>query len=171
MPENNLEIKVIATVDQLQAGMNAAAAATQEATAKIAAAFGSVENAPAGLQNAAMAGLPFPVNVATAPGVMASAIAETLSNLSLASAAGGGWKLQADMPLLAHKDEMVLPAAQAQGLRDLIDGGAGFGGGSITVHYKPTINAIDSYGMEDVLRRERGALVAALKQAHREGMF
>jgi hypothetical protein len=63
-----------------------------------------------------MEALPFPINVATAPAVMAAAVATTLSNLTLASAAGG-MDVQHDQILKAHEKEVVLPSPIAETFR------------------------------------------------------
>jgi hypothetical protein len=66
------------------------------------------------------------------------------------------------MPAVLHKDEQVLPAQYAEGLRNLVAGG----GGS-TYHYH--IHANDAAGFENMLRRNSGALVRAFQHAHRTG--
>lgn len=68
----------------------------------------------------AMEALPFPANVATAPAVMAEAIATTMSNLALGTAARGA-VLPEDMLVQAHKDEMILPPHLSTGLQQAID--------------------------------------------------
>lgn len=82
----------------------------------------------AGLAGAAaftsvMAGLPFPANVATAPGVAAASVAAVLSNLTLASAEGGMKTVPSDMLALVHANESIIPADYASGLRNLVSGG------------------------------------------------
>jgi hypothetical protein len=66
-----------------------------------------------------MEDVPFPANIATAPGVMAAAIAATLSNLALGSAAQGAL-LPEDMLIQAHAQEMILPKELSIGLRNVI---------------------------------------------------
>ncbi len=83
-----------------------------------------------------MAAVPFPFNIALAPAVMAEAIATTLSNLALGSAAGGAF-LSEDTILQAHRNEMVLPAPLSMGFKNIIGqmsahGPGGAGGSSVT---------------------------------------
>jgi hypothetical protein len=73
-------------------GLDQASNAAKQATS--AAAAVSQVTQQAGIAGAAgfasaMSSLPFPINIAVAPGVMAAAIAETMGNVGLASAAGG----------------------------------------------------------------------------------
>ncbi len=82
---------------------------------------------------------------------------------NVASAQGGFERVPFDnMPAVLHKDEQVLPAQYAEGLRNLVAGG----GGS-TYHYH--IHANDAAGFEGMLRRNPQALVRALGHAHRLG--
>jgi hypothetical protein len=82
---------------------------------------------------------------------------------NVASAQGGFERVPFDnMPAVLHKDEQVLPAQYAEGLRNLVAGG----GGS-TYHYH--IHANDAAGFEGMLKRNPGALVRALGHAGRTG--
>ena len=81
---------------------------TSEAGAAGAAAFASV-----------MESVPFPANIAIAPGVMAAAIGTSLSNLALGSAAKGA-VLNEDMLVQAHAQEMILPEKLSIGLQNMI---------------------------------------------------
>jgi hypothetical protein len=49
-----------------------------------------------------------------------------------------------------HKEEMVLPAAQANVIRDLAESGGGAGGGFV---FAPRVTALDTRGAERMLRR------------------
>jgi hypothetical protein len=71
----------------------------------------------------AMLGLPFPANVAAAPGVMAAAITATESNMALGSAAQGAF-LNQDMLVQAHADELILPKDISTGLVGAINTGS-----------------------------------------------
>jgi hypothetical protein len=71
----------------------------------------------------AMLALPFPLNIATAPGVMAAAIGATESNMALGSAAQGAL-LNEDTFLQAHAQEMVLPPDISKGLQFAINTGS-----------------------------------------------
>ena len=70
---------------------------------------------------------------AMAPGVGAEAYSAGLSMASMASAAGGWERVTADQVAMIHKDETILPAPYAQGLRQIIAKGQ-TGGGDTHVH-------------------------------------
>jgi len=127
----------------------AAAQVTQQAGVAGAAAFASV-----------MASLPFPLNVATAPGVMAAAISTDLSNLSLASAAGG-WDVPHDSLAMVHQNEMILPASLSSGIKGLI--GSGGGGPQISIQMGD-VQAIDAKGVQDVLTKQSAHLVKLMQK-------
>jgi hypothetical protein len=168
----------------------AADTAGQAATlAKTIAFNDAIVSSEAGVAGAAafasvMAALPFPVNVATAPGVMAAAIATTLGNLGLASAAGG-MDVTHDQFAKLHAREMVLPAHLSEGFRNIISGsgtagagGAGGSGGSGSgggdTHNHVHIGSVTLHGggsreeMRDVLESE---LVPRIQKAMRRGML
>jgi hypothetical protein len=120
--------------------------------------------AGAGAFASVIAGLPFPLNVATAPGVMAAAIGTTLSNLTLASAAGG-WDVPKDSLAMVHANEMILPANISAGLKGLIGGRAG---GDVTISPTYNISAVDSKGVEDVLTRNSAHLAKLMQRELRK---
>jgi hypothetical protein len=123
-----------------------------------------------------MEDLPFPANIAAAPGVMAAAIAAVLSNLALGSAAEGAY-LNKDMLVQAHAQEMILPSDLSTGLDYAIrtgsfnppealsqpvssyKGGDTYGGDTYNLHH----NGEDA---KTVLERE---LVPMIKNARRQG--
>jgi hypothetical protein len=123
-----------------------------------------------------MEDLPFPANIAAAPGVMAAAIAAVLSNLALGSASQGAF-LNKDMLVQAHAEEMVLPPHLSTGLDYAIRtgsfnppealsqpitssrGGDTYGGDTYNLHH----NGEDA---KKVLERE---LVPMIKTARRQG--
>jgi hypothetical protein len=76
--------------------------------------------------------LPFPVNVATAPGVAATQFS-AIEAFAAGSAARGAI-VPADMAISAHKGEMVLPEHLSRGVQGAIDRG-GFGGGETHNHF------------------------------------
>ncbi len=111
----------------------------------------------------AMAGIPIvgPALAVAAGAATFVAVEALVSNV--ASAQGGFERVPFDnMPAVLHKDEQVLPAQYAEGLRNLVAGG----GGS-TYHYH--IHANDAAGFEGMLKRNPGALVRALGHAGRTG--
>ncbi len=105
-----------------------------------------------------MAALPFPANIAAAPGVGAEAAAMAtgpsmaLLN-SLDSAAGGQYRVTASEQMTAlHRNEMVLPAGLAERMRNVIENGGG-GGGGITVVVNHSVNAIDAASFQTTIKR------------------
>lgn len=109
--------------------------------------------------------LPFPANVAAAPGAAAAMFASIESFAPIASAAGG-MVVPEDMLSMVHKNEMVLPAHIAQPLTSAVKGGGGFGGES-HVHAHFTIHAVDSSGFEKLLHANQDAIVATITRAMR----
>lgn len=96
-----------------------------------------------------------------APAVAAGLLAAVIGMGShIASAAGGWHTVPNDQLAMIHKDEQVLPAKYAEGLRNLIEGGGAQGGGfSPTFH----INALDAKGVERVLRDNNSAVGKAVR--------
>lgn len=111
----------------------------------------------------ALAGIPV-VGPALAVAASVAAGAEVLSLVGKVASAEGGWdRVPYDgAAAILHKDEMVLPAELAEGVRNMA-GGAG--GGETHVH----IHAMDSQSFGDFLRRNPAALLNALGHAHRTG--
>lgn len=93
-----------------------------EATSNEATVLGDAGLAAAAGFASVMEALPFPINVATAPGVAAAAAAGTIAAGATASAAQGG-VLDRDGPIFAHAREMILPPAISTGLQGVISGG------------------------------------------------
>jgi hypothetical protein len=78
----------------------------------------------AGLAGAAafasvIAALPFPANIAVAPGVAAGAVGDTLAFAAVASAAGG-MDVTKDQLVKVHENETILPPPLAEGFKGLI---------------------------------------------------
>ncbi len=94
---------------------------------------------------------------AMAPGVGASAFALGMSFLP--SAAQGWDRVPSDTLAAIHKDEMVMSAPLASGLRDLINGGGPSGGGDPHVHLHGTV--IDG----NWWRKNQGHIVSTIKDA------
>lgn len=113
---------------------------------------------------ASVAAIPF-YGWAMAPEVGASAFAEGMSFLP--SAAGGWDRVPNDTLAQIHKDEMVMSAPLAQGLRDLIAGG-GKGGSQAVHHHHYNIQAMDAKSFHDFLRTNKGALVKVSNEALRD---
>jgi len=97
---------------------------------------------------------------ALAPEVGASTYGLALGYLPTAEK--GYWKIPTDTLAQVHKEEMVIPREEAQGLRNMIAGGGG-GGGDIHLH------ALDAKSFETFLKGPQGdTLVKHLKRANRD---
>ena len=110
----------------------------------------------------AVAGIPV-IGPILAVAASVAAGAEVLNLVGKVASAEGGWERVPfdNAPALLHKDEMVLPADLADGVRNMS------GGGGNTYHYH--IHANDAAGFEGMLKRNPAALVRALGHAHRIG--
>ena len=97
----------------------------------------------------AVVGIPV-VGPVLAPPAAAAAFAAVEAFGALTSAAGGWWQVDADQLAYVHKNEMVLPAGYASGLRQMIDSG---NSSSVQVHVHHTVNAIDAASFQDSVRR------------------
>jgi hypothetical protein len=65
-------------------------------------------------------------------GVSAGALGMAMSMLN--SAEGGWWQIPHNQIAAVHKNEMVLPAAEAHALRTMLGGGGGGAGGTVHIH-------------------------------------
>jgi hypothetical protein len=99
--------------------------------------------------------VPFPFNIPAAAGMFATVAA---LGGGLTSAAGGMETVPSDMLAMIHKDESVIPADYASGLRNLIAGGSGSGG--------HTFN-FNNYGKGDRAQAQQNSK-EFFKQAKRE---
>lgn len=82
---------------------------------------------------------------------------------ALASAEGGQYMVPGDQLTMLHSNEMVLPAGLAGRMRSVIDGGSS-GGGDVHFHFAPTIQAMDSDGVDSVLTKHRQTFIAHVKK-------
>ncbi|MDE1988901.1 MAG: phage tail length tape measure family protein [Betaproteobacteria bacterium] len=111
----------------------------------------------------AIAQIPF-VGPVLAIGASVAAGAAVLALVGDVASAEGGWG-QVPMdnaPALLHKNEMVLPAELADGVRNMSGGG-----GSVTNHFH--IQAWDSRSMGDFVRRNPAMLAQWAQHANRTG--
>ena len=110
----------------------------------------------------ALAGIPV-VGPALAVAASVAAGAEVLSLVGKVASAEGGWdRVPYDgAPAILHKDEMVLPAELAEGVRNMT------GGGGVTNHFH--IQAWDGRSMGDFVRRNPAMLAQWAQHAHRTG--
>jgi hypothetical protein len=125
----------------------------------------STAAAIAGAQGtASFAGAPWPVDIG-APG-FGLAMASAAGAFGAGLAAEQGYDVPAGVNPVTqlHQKEMVLPAAQADVIRGMADGG-GMGGGDHHYH----VNAMDSQSILETLRRNPSALGKAMEHAARMG--
>ncbi|HWX56667.1 MAG TPA: hypothetical protein VN176_18945 [Verrucomicrobiae bacterium] len=131
--------------------------AQKDAGTSIAASAGK---ATAGGIASVMTALPFPANIAAAPGVGAAAGAMAMGAgtamlAAAASSAGGQWEVPGIQATILHPQEMVLPASLASRMRNVIDNGGGFAsqGGGITVVVNHSVSAVDAESFQGVVRK------------------
>ncbi len=111
----------------------------------------------------AMAGIPI-IGPVLAVAASVAAGAEVLSLVGNVASASGGWERVPfdNAPALLHKDEMVLPADLAEGIRNMSGGG---GNGETHLHF----HAVDGPSMSSWFQRNPHVIVNALAHAHRVG--
>ena len=110
---------------------------------------------------------------AAAPGVGAEAYGAGLAMAGLASAAGGWERVPADQLAMIHKNEQILPADYAEGLRNLVanqgrgGGGSGGSGGGHTLN----IHSMDAKSVMKFFQKpgNQAALMRGLSGALRTG--
>jgi hypothetical protein len=117
----------------------------------------------AGAAASSVAGIPV-----VGPEMAAAAYSETMamvmSGLSVASARGG-YDIPAGVNPLTqlHEREMVLPAREADAVRDMAEG-AGGGSGVVNI----SISTIDANGVKDFMMKHRHAVASAAQRATRD---
>jgi phage-related minor tail protein len=114
---------------------------------------------------AATAAIPY-VGPALAPAAAATAYSETMAFQAAIPSAAGGWgQVPADTLANIHKDEMVLPADLATGIRSMIASGKDDGSnGGATV-----IQAQDARSFREWSRRHPKEFASAMKFAQQRG--
>lgn len=88
---------------------------------------------------------PFPVDLIMAPTLAAAAFTGTMAYAAFEQ---GGIVQNTGMAKV-HENEMVLPRPISEKVQKMADGGGK--GGSMTVHYSPTVHAVDGKGVGDML--------------------
>ncbi len=169
------------TGNTTRASSDAATAAETIASAKLEA--GTVipaETAIAAMGAAsAVASIPI-VGPAMAVAAAADMSAMGAGYLALASAAGGWDRVPQDGALAElHKDEMVLPASLASGVRNMTNlagSGGQQGGDTFNLYHSPTVNGAGGGQMsrsdfQGMLRTHSDELMHFVKNAHRNGAF
>jgi hypothetical protein len=113
----------------------------------------------------AIVGIPY-VGPFLAPAAAATALGAVLAMIGKISSAEGGWgQVPHDTMAQIHKDEMVLPARYAAGLRNLLESGGSPGGANVRTSY--TIQALDSRDVKRFLQRNGGAIAAQTQRQWR----
>ena len=125
---------------------------------------------------AATASIPI-IGPGLAPAAAAAAYADVEAFAGLASAAGGWGDIPQDQIAQVHKNEMILPAPIASGVRDAISAtgtlGSGGGGSSGGSGGAPTLNiyALDGQSVYNVLTQNSGQVAMALQGIAQNGHF
>jgi hypothetical protein len=118
---------------------------------------------------AAEAGVPI-VGPALATGAAAAAYAEVMSFAApLAAFETGSYNIPDNMVAALHRGEMVIPAGIAQGIRaSSAESAGGFpaggGGANVIINSNPSVHALDSSGMTNVLRTYATTLARSVVQ-------
>lgn len=113
----------------------------------------------------AIVGIPY-----VGPFLAPAAAAVAFGGVMAFASAAGGYDIPAGVNPITqlHAQEMVLPAKHADVIRRMADEGGG-DARPIEVHVHQNISAWDSVGARRALMDNQDALVAALKNAHRNG--
>ena len=104
----------------------------------------------------------------------ATAAQATVASMASAVAAAdiGMWRVPEDMLTLVHHNELVMPAAEAGALRDLLSNDAQSGAQS-AVHIHPTTNfhvsAVDSGSVAQWMKANSATMMKAIDEAVRHG--
>jgi len=115
----------------------------------------------------AIAGIPY-VGPFLAPAMAIAAGALIASWAGRVASAAGGWaNVPEDQMAMVHKNEMILPAPLAEGVRNMIGQGGAGGGATHNWH----IHAVDAAGVKRFFLDNQDALAAALSRASRNGVF
>lgn len=110
----------------------------------------------------AVAGIEY-VGPFLAPPAAAGAYAGVMAFQALASAEGGQWRVPAMEQLtMLHRNEMVLPAAHAEALRNTVSSGGGQQSHNLTVNNH--IHTLDSEGLGKVLDRHSTEVAAHVRR-------
>lgn len=121
---------------------------------------------------AAISSIPF-VGPFLAPAVAAGVLASVIGLGSKVASAAGGWEtVPHDQMAMIHKDEQVLPASYASGLRQLIkNGGPGQQQAPPQEIHQHTWNvqAMDASSFEDFLMNNQSAMVRVQRELVRNG--
>jgi len=103
-----------------------------------------------------------------APAAAGLALAAVIGFGSRIASASGGWdRVPSDQVAQIHKDEMVLPAHLAQGVRDMTTNGGsgGASGGGLTLN----VSAMDAKSFHNYLRSNQTALAKVMGEMSRNG--
>jgi hypothetical protein len=108
------------------------------------------------------------------PAALGPAAAAQAAVLSVASMDIGAWRIPDNQLAMVHRNELVMPAAEAGAFRSMLSGAAdGAGGGRNPVSIAPTthfhVNAIDGASVEQWFRSNGREMMRAVDDAVRHG--
>lgn len=160
--------KAFSAVRQMLFGADAVASVTSDTTAAAGAKVSAAVTIPAeaaeaaGGAAAAVAGIPI-VGPALAAAAYAETMAMVMGGLAVASASGG-YDIPAGVNPLTqlHENEMVLPAAQADAVRNMASGG-GSAGGDVHLH----VHTQSTQDFQQFLKRNSHTIAPALRRMAR----
>jgi len=167
LAEQMHELFGMQTTTAAKQSLMAASAATTTATKATEATAVVGANAAEGASGAAasVASIPF-IGWTMVAGVFASTMALIKGALGSISASGG-YDVPAGVNPMAqlHAREMVLPASQADVIRNMASNGNG--GGSANVHFN--VSAMDADGVKKFFSQHKGAIAQTIKDSMRNG--
>lgn len=145
--EKKIEMWVMDEIISRQGNSSRADAAIQADVAQIEA----DANLAAAQAYSANAYDPIQAGIASAAAFAAvNSFAAAASATSILSGAGGIYRVPFDTVAMIHRDEQVLPASYAQGLRDLVGNGSA---SAAAVHVHLNVNAIDAASFQQTISR------------------
>ncbi len=105
------------------------------------------------------------------PAAVAEGAAVKGAVLSMAAFDIGAWQIDQDQVAMVHRNEMVMPAAEAGAFRSMLSnaasGGAGASGGDTHVHLN--VSALDAGSVKNWLSNNSRQIMTAMNQAMKNG--
>lgn len=174
--ENDLKMLLVhTTTNQSKIALDQASATTSQAISDESSLKQILSAAKTAFANtyASVSSIPV-IGPALAPEAGAAAFAAVLA----IGSAEKGAALPSDMLVLAHKNEMILPARFSKGIQNMINGGQGGSGGQggpggaggdTHVHYSPSVSAMDGASVDKFLSQNKSKMTKMIIGAVRNG--
>jgi urease gamma subunit len=110
------------------------------------------------------------------PAAVAEGAAVKGAVMSMAAFDIGAWQIDQDQVAMVHRNEMVMPAAEAGAFRSMLSGaaqGGGVGAGAAAAggdtHVHLNVSALDAHSVKNWLSNNSGQIMKAMNQAVRNG--